>query len=244
MSAIANGPATATNAGKQFAPALTVAKPALTLIQGRKPQILPTISKLSILDGFAPQQKAAPEKAPQVVHDPVLEQVLSILKSVLDHGYDVAYESGRMPELRITAAQIEQLSVLLAAYQEHRNFGSMHMSRFISELINASPDTDFVFRTEHLSKKIYWFCYGNRKNVTVIGDLGADVGYGNTGNISVQGNAGSVNDMKGGLLEIRGNLNGSIWKMRGGDVFIKGVQIFKGGQLLEKNYRSIMMQGK
>lgn len=78
---------------------------------------------------------------------------------------------------------------------------------FISALIDASPDNEFIINVAHLPIHICNFGVRNRKQVEVIGDLGM-----NTGII-----------MEGGKLVVHGNTNLHLGeRMRGGNIIVKG----------------------
>ena len=259
-----------------------------TLQQARKLAVPPALLKLQVssdttvkaLDSFVLQEPKGEEKRQMIMRDPVPERVLSALKSVLD-AERLGNGSKRRAAPRVSAAQIEQFSLMLAPFQEHEMFNHYGMMSFIDELIGNSPDTNIVFHTCHLDNPISWSSLYDYKNVTIIGDLGDFSGFDNFGTVIVKGNVddvlhygqggkleiegdvnGFIKHIKGGTVRVRGTLHGDLWnisggtvklggfegknltQMEGGDVFVGQVQIMRDGQVLERNYKSILRKNK
>jgi len=117
----------------------------------------------------------------------------------------------------ISSEDVEQFSVLLSNYQDKladwRTHAAWHSGIYLSAMIDSSDDTDFIIRSHHLSTPIDLIGYRNTKNVTLIGNAGKFVGCKMSGgNLVVNGNAysiGNVNqfgEVENGNIEIKGDV--------------------------------------
>jgi hypothetical protein len=96
---------------------------------------------------------------------------------------------------------------------------------FVSFLIDNGRDDEYELPIGHLSPDFYGFCEGNRKYVTVIGDV-FGIGTGMAGGIirlkgDVLGSGGVA--MIGGKLIVEGDCHGVVgsW-MQGGEIHVEG----------------------
>jgi len=126
---------------------------------------------------------------------------------------------------RYSAKDVENFSLALAEFQRETYFPEK-AGFFLSALINNSRDADFVIHTRHLSQRIDNLGYGNTKNITVEGNAGYAVGYAmKGGTITVNGNADFVLGfgMKAGAIIVNGNAGSDIgWGMQGGAITVNG----------------------
>ena len=107
-----------------------------------------------------------------------------------------------------SAKDVERFSLALAEFQDEKCF-SDKAGVFLSAIINNSEDSNFIVHTSHLSEDV----------------LISGIGYKNTKNIIVEGNAG--NDvgwcMSSGRILINGDAEEFVgWAMEGGKIIIAG----------------------
>src|SRR5208283_919434 len=124
-----------------------------------------------------------------------------------------------------SAKDVESFSILLAGFQDEREF-SDKAGLFLSALINNCHGDGFIIRTAHISVPIHQLGYRNTKNVTVEGDAGDDFGIGmGGGTLIVVGHAGvRVGLLMGmGTLIVRGNAGNFLGeKMKNGSIRVEG----------------------
>jgi len=125
----------------------------------------------------------------------------------------------------IQSKEITEFSLLLGEYENKKYFRDF-TGYYLSALINGSKEQDFKIITNYLSKTIYEIGYENTKNIDVNGNAGNWVGYEmKDGEITVNGNAGRwVGDrMKGGKITVNGNAEDDVgWQMKRGKITING----------------------
>ncbi|MBS3068472.1 hypothetical protein J4450_07225 [Candidatus Micrarchaeota archaeon] len=154
---------------------------------------------------------------------------------------------GLVRQIAYSAKDVELFSIAIAEFQSDPLF-SGKAGFFLSALINAGNETDYIIHTEHLEEDICFLGYQNTKNIRITGDAGMWVGMQMvSGTIAIEGNAGFQLGMamQGGTIIIRGNagmevgafmrdgeihLNGSYRSLcgdiRGGRIFHKGELIY------------------
>ena len=124
-----------------------------------------------------------------------------------------------------SAAEIERFSIALTAFQDEITFPEK-AGLFLSVLINNCKNKDCVVHTAHLAVSIDYLGYKNTKNITVEGNAGLYVGNEmKRGTITVKGNAGNLtgNRMRGGTILVKGNTGESVGLgMRCGNIFVDG----------------------
>lgn len=151
--------------------------------------------------------------------------------------------------LKYSSKDIETFSIALAEFQEEKDF-EHRAGVFLSVLINSCKEKDFTIITKHLLKKTDCIGYLNTKNITIYGDAGGYVGSDmGRGRILVKGSVGisAGLKMKGGELIIEGDSGKWVGtEMTGGEITIKGdvgpevgTQMSGGKIYLEGDYTSI-----
>jgi formylmethanofuran dehydrogenase subunit C len=140
-----------------------------------------------------------------------------------DDNYEAALEA--VKGIPYCSSDVEKLSLALAEFQGIEGF-PIRAGNFLSALINGGSDSDYVIHTDHLDQKIDFLGRRNRKKITVMGDVGSEVGYGmDGGSITVKGdaedNAGKW--MRDGLIAVEGNAGENLgFCMQGGLVVVEG----------------------
>ena len=140
-----------------------------------------------------------------------------------------------------TAKDIEHFSILLAGYQDHKNFPN-NAGLYLSFLINNCPEESFKIYTRHIRRELQNVCQCNKKHVIVIGHVAGQLmesgslyvteNAGHTlglnisgGEIYVKGNAGDFvgTQMKAGKITIEGNAGIKVgFSTEGGEIHING----------------------
>jgi len=166
----------------------------------------------------------------EVKEDRVLEQLKAALRKFEynDNEYsDANYKNalGHVKDLVYSAKDVENFSVALAGFQDE-NRCSEKAGHFLSALINNGKDSEYVIHTRHLNRGIDFLGYGNTKNITVEGDVGVFVGENmRCGTITVNGSAGEYAGakMEGGTITVNGNaLHWVGNEMKGGKITVNG----------------------
>lgn len=146
-------------------------------------------------------------------------------------------------ELQYSSRDVERFSIALTEFQDEERF-SERAGAFLSALINNGKDRDYLIHTGQLDKPVERLGYRNTKNITINGDVGAQLGaHMREGSIIVEGDArnfvgltmegGSITvdgnaeefvgfEMKGGRIIIEGNAGYGVGVMRGGEIHLKG----------------------
>ncbi len=146
-------------------------------------------------------------------------------------------------DISFTSGDITDLSFAFLEHQNDYHFNS-NAGFFLSHLVNACPDEEFVIHTAHLESRIASIGIKNTKRIIVRGDVGAHCGalmesgsmivegdagdsigsFMKGGSIVVLGNAGlsAGNDMEGGSITIEGNAGDFAGRINGGSLIVKG----------------------
>lgn len=160
--------------------------------------------------------------------DPALSQLISAWRafsSSLEEYWEEQFSIAEKLVKPISASsrEIEKFIVALAGFQEEPSF-SEKAGIFLSALINTSPGTDFVVQTSHLDEALSFLGMKNRKNITILGDVGDHAGYEmENGSLQIKGNCedGLGALMRGGLIALEGNADDTVGqRMEGGRVII------------------------
>ena len=109
--------------------------------------------------------------------------------------------------LKTSSDNITEFSLLLGEHENNKYFEDF-TGCYLSALINSSDDKDFKIFTNYLSKTIHDIGYENTKNIDVNGNAGDRVGSDmKKGKITVNGNAGDEVGcgMEDGKITINGN---------------------------------------
>ncbi len=186
-----------------------------------------------------------------VTKDERMERLVQVWKAfeckfpALEENYQTALLA--TGDFLCTARELEIFVTLLPEFQNERDF-ERRSGLFISVLVNAGVDLDYVVRTDRLEKKIDCFGYHNTKNIISEGDVGHWAGRqmkdgtltikGNVGdwagdmleggNLTIEGDIGGfvgVN-MKGGIIHLEGNYESLSPRIQGGHIYHKGVLIY------------------
>jgi formylmethanofuran dehydrogenase subunit C len=157
--------------------------------------------------------------------------------------------------LLYTSEDIERFSLALADFQQEKEF-PWKAGLFLSALINNGNENDYTIHVHHLGESLHNIGFRNKKNITVNGNAGNDVGekmkdgsitvmgdvrdrigyWMKGGSIDVMGNAGSFigRDMKNGSITIKGNTEGDVGTcMEGGSIAVAGNAGNDVGELME-----------
>jgi formylmethanofuran dehydrogenase subunit C len=127
----------------------------------------------------------------------------------------------------VTARDIEGFSlfVLPNVYQNWDHF-NRKAGFFLSGLINHCKEMDITINTQKIETLIRTLGYRNSRNITVMGNVGSDLGYKMIGgSILVEGNATGIVgcQMKNGIITIKRNAGDSVGPyMEGGTIIIEG----------------------
>jgi hypothetical protein len=169
------------------------------------PAILPAAGRFG---RYKDESEKAARKA-DVKEDRVLRQLKTAWRSLrkrefINHEYYNELLT-LVKDLRYSAADVEKFSLALAEFQDEGQF-SKKAGLFLSALINNGNDTDYIIHTGHL-KPILWLGYKNSKNITVEGNAGDFVGPRmEGGEIHINGEIGSFGDIKHGKIYHKGKL--------------------------------------
>ncbi|NYZ74492.1 hypothetical protein H0O00_05085 [Candidatus Micrarchaeota archaeon] len=176
---------------------------------------------------YRPEEEKAVREI-EVVEDKTLKKMKDAWKAcnVTDEAPDdYSKILKKVKKLEYSAKDIENVSLALVEFQSEENF-QWKAGAFLSALMNNSKDTEFVIHTAHLAEPIDYLGYKNTKSITVIGNIGRDVGgLMKDGDIMVDGNAGEAVgvSMKGGTITVNGNAYGYIGQeMDGGTIMVNG----------------------
>jgi hypothetical protein len=173
-------------------------------------------------------------RIPDIKSDPVLSQLADAWKrcDCIDDQNAIMDWDIWFPDilraangLSFFAKHVESFSLLLASFQDDPVF-QRKAGLYLSALINACPDEEFIIHTRHLSLPPDSFGYQNTKNVIVEGNLGKEAGDSMiSGSIIVKGNVGHCagDMMRGGEIMIEGDAGANVGTMmNGGRIIVQG----------------------
>lgn len=93
-------------------------------------------------------------------------------------------------QLDYSASDVENFSLILSEFQNEKQF-SVRAGVMLSALINSGKDDNYVVHTRHLDTQIDYLGYENTKNIIVDGDAGGLLGHAmKRGRIIVKGSVG------------------------------------------------------
>jgi len=149
--------------------------------------------------------------------------MIEIMAKRIGHGAaEVGSFALMLPEIK--EAELEGVSAPRSPYMGHK-FGE-RAGLFLSALINSSRDSEHVICLVHMDFLIDYLGCGNRKKLTVIGDVGKALGcHMSDGEIIVEGNAKNVaaTFMCGGKILVKGNVGDNLgYYMCDGEVVVEG----------------------
>jgi glutamate synthase domain-containing protein 3 len=117
---------------------------------------------------------------------------------------------------------------VLTEFQDEQDF-IWRAGLLLSALINNCEESSFVIHTDLLTQPLDYIGYGNTKNIIVQGDANHCVGrHMKNGTITVRGNAGSFvgEGMAGGVIIVEGNTGSRAGSsMTGGEIHTFGSHI-------------------
>lgn len=131
----------------------------------------------------------------------------------------------RMKNQRYSAKDVEAFSLVLPGFANEYRFLE-RAGFFLSAMMNRSRDSEFAIHTNQFTEPICYLGYRNSKNIIVKGNAGGYIGARmRKGSISVDGDAeGSLGCwMKSGSIIVRGNAGSCLGiGMKGGKITIMG----------------------
>ncbi len=181
------------------------------------------------------EQKFQGESIIQIIENPVVRRICEKyecwLKEDKDrigrdvgHGNEHDYCWDLVKDVFYTVKDVFDFSVMLKKYEKQKGFSFTGL--FLSALINNSEKNDFKIITSHLYNKIDLVGFFNKKNLTVIGDVGQKAAWSmKGGEIVITGNTGTHTGMgmKAGKLMVEGSTDYSAGAgMQGGKLIING----------------------
>ncbi len=148
-------------------------------------------------------------------------------------------------DLGASASDVETFSRKLAKFQDDGNFSRYIAGLFLSAIINGGKDNDYVIHTTQFRKPLHYLGYENTKNITVKGNAGDCLANNmSKGKITVEGNAGDdvCLCMFGGEVRIKGNAIGIIGNlMKGGEIRVDGETGAIGHVITGKIYQGVKL---
>ena len=153
-------------------------------------------------------------KSADIKEDEVLRQLRAAWAKCSPRLYNAdhySYEDTfvKLSHISCSAADVERFSLVLAEFQDEKWF-SYKAGIFLSAIVNNGRDSDYVVRTGHLKSPPDSLGCKNRKNLTIIGDVGDWLG----------------SYMAGGRITLKGNAGIQVgYGMEGGEIFIHGIAV-------------------
>lgn len=193
----------------------------------RVPRPLAEVSDLTKRNGFGTQRPAKEGTMGElrIFEYPMIVQLKTAWKAFRYDKDSALFSYGHaMDEVRMlkyTALDVERFSRMLPELDGERDFGAK-AGLFLSALINNGKETDYIIHTCGLA--IDCIGYKNTKNILVVGNAGDKTGWAMTdGTIIVDGNTGKDTGlvMKGGKIHVEGELGGISKLMQHGKIFRK-----------------------
>jgi len=169
-------------------------------------------------------------RVPKIIEDQTQKQIIEAWLNVRwKHQKGVSKEDymgclKEIRDIRYTAKDVEKFSIMLEIFKESEDF-AWRAGLYLSALINNCPENDFAIHIGHIDKKIESIGYQNTKNITVDGDAGNYLAiYMAGGRITVEGNTGIAGQwMENGEIVINGNCGRFLgYGMKGGKIAVKG----------------------
>jgi hypothetical protein len=184
-----------------------------------------------LFDYILNESEQEKDRKAEVKIDKRLEGLLREFKRTLkDPGPDRLnfpniYERMLQTGIKYNSKEIETFSLLIPKYQNFEGFNS-YAGLFLSALITKSEDNDFIVHTKTLENPPILIGYRNSKNIVIKGNAGSYLGRSmKKGRIIAEGNVESNvgHNMEEGLIEIIGDSNTCAgWSMKGGKIIIRG----------------------
>jgi formylmethanofuran dehydrogenase subunit C len=147
-------------------------------------------------------------------------------KDLYDYGLELVKQMSE--SVSYSSKDITSFVLSLEEFQESQAQGRsrVRMGLFLSALINNCKDKEFTIFTGQLSKKNYYIGYKNTKNILVEGDAGEYSGHKmGSGTLIIKGNSIFYvgGEMKGGNIVVKGNAGDYVgYRTEGGTITIEG----------------------
>ena len=184
--------------------------------------------------GFDRYKQEKEQKVRPLTHkeNKVVQQLTDIFRKYRPNKDDLVAD-GDYPEIlalvkdmTYSTKDVELFSIALAEFQDEELFAEK-AGLFLSALINGGAETNYIVHTKHLEKELWFLGYQNTKNIRIKGNAGSSAfDTMETGVVIVEGNCGQVfaKSMKGGTIIINGDAQSwcSAEEMEGGIIIIKG----------------------
>jgi len=125
--------------------------------------------------------------------------------------------------MTITAKDIERFSLATGEFQHEAGFAGAS-GIFLSKLISMGTGSRYTIHTGHLEVLPIYLGYGNTKDITINGNAGGGAGFAaECGILKIRGNADFYTgyEMSGGIIHIEGDGVYAGSGMRGGTILIE-----------------------
>jgi len=211
-------------------------------------RVPPVLAVGSRFGKYKPEEEKEVRKV-QVKEDKVLKKLKTAWKKVKADAHRFCDDFHRdalkqVKGLDYSAKDVENFSIVLVEFQGEKYF-SDKAGAFLSALINNGKDSNYVIHTGHLARAIDFLGYKNTKNMIVNGNAGHNVGHGmQDGTINVNGNAGHFvgRAMEAGSIIVNGSAGWDIgYQMINGTIIVRGNAEFSVGAKMKGG--SITMSG-
>ncbi|MDD5171770.1 MAG: hypothetical protein PHF60_01920 [Candidatus ainarchaeum sp.] len=193
---------------------------------------VPALAMVKGFKGYRPETEKTVRKV-EVVENETLKKLKNAYRK-LEYGGERLHEDNKncyaaamsfVKQLTYSAAEVENFSVALAEFQNDEDFDGK-AGLLLSALINNGDDADYVIHTTHLSIAPDSLGYENTKNIIVKGNAGYLLGQGmKGGSIIVEGDteARLGEFMQDGAIIVEGDVDGDVGHgMKGGQITVKG----------------------
>ena len=206
-------------------------------------------ARASASDNFGRYKREKKQKVRSFAHEEnkVVQQLKDLFRNYNWSGAIV--DDSNYPEIlalikdiKYSAKDVELFSIALAEFQDHPLF-SGKAGFFLSALINGGAETNYTLHLEHLEEELCFLGYQNTKNIRIIGNAGIWVGVGMlNGTITIEGNARFQlgMSMRGGTIILNGDAHLEVGAfMRGGEIHLNGKYLslcgdIRGGKIYHK----------
>jgi formylmethanofuran dehydrogenase subunit C len=196
-------------------------------MQRKKRGEISQVAALSRFGKYRPEVEKAVRGA-EIVEDETLKQLFAAwkkFKSKIDTRVDYNNALALARSLEYSASDVEKFSIALVEFQDEYRFVSK-AGLFLSALINNGMENDYTIHTGHLDRWPFHIGYLNTKNIAINGNAGHECGETmKSGSITVNGNSGYSCGglMEDGSISVTGNArSGCGAGMKGGSIIVNG----------------------
>ena len=173
----------------------------------------PIVKAEDLFDDLDNETEELEHRRAEVRKDPRLDRICGEYQDFLVSEEDTFESYPRLNRFfkqnPVSSKEIENFSKLLPGYEFQEDTYFWDTGVFISAMINSSPDLVFKIYTNKLSTEIQNIGIYNKKDLTIIGYGGRDLGQEmRTGRITVYGDAGfnTANCMRNGIKDLVENM--------------------------------------